>query len=434
MTRLELQTIITTNMGDTRTDTGTQVRNAIDFVGREIARQINWEGALKDGFIRTKSGRMQYPLEPNVKAVLPKSWRIAEDNRRIESIDYSSFVRNFPDKKNNTGSPFIVALEENLPIKANPASKLRIVSSDAADITQKVTVWGESYGRWLTEAISMNSTAGTTGVLSANEYTWVSTLALDAVCVGTVTITSNSTAGNTTYPTAVAAGNHTVMSIAIGDLTGTVASRSTGSLIRISMDAETAGDRSKTVRIAGFKTTASGAGQDRVPAMETMTTHASLSTTEVASMTLFTEVSQVTKGWDSTDNLIVKADPNASIVAVIPPFMRSVNYPQVQFYNIPDGKTIQYAYKPAFLGLKHDGDEPPFPEPYHELLAIWGQRIVEGWHNDPKGVINLSADPRFMTDMRAIGSDQQREELSMTMGGNWKAMGRISLYQRPITK
>lgn len=433
MTRLELQTIITTNLGDTRTDTVTQVKNAIDFVGREIARHINWEGAIKDGFIRTTSGRMQYPLEPNVKLVIPNTWRIAESNQNITSIDYSSFVRKYPDKKSGTGIPFIVTMEENLPIKANPASKLRIVSASALDITQKVTVWGESYGRWITEAISMDSADGTQGVLSANEYTWVSTLTLDAVCVGDVTITSNSTAAQTTYPTANNAGNHAVMTITAGLLTGTAPSRSTGSIIRIYMDAETLGDRSQSVRINGWKTTASGAGTDRVPARETMTTDGTLSTNEVRSLTLFTEVSQVTKGWDSTDSLIVKADPNASIVAVIPPFMRSVNYPQVQFYNIPDGKTIQYAYKPSFLCLSHDADEPPFPEAYHELLAIWGQRIVEGWHGDQKGVVNLSADPRFRTDIMAIGGDQHREEMSLTMGGGWKTGSRRSPYVRPIT-
>ena len=436
MTRLELQTIITTNLGDTRTDTVTQVKNAIDFVGREIARHINWEGSVRDGFIRTTSGRMQYGLEPDVKQILPETWRIAESSQPIRSMDYSSFIKKWPDKKSGTGIPFIVALQQNLPVKSHPASKLRLVSSSALDITQSVVVWGESYGRWVTETISLNTTDGTTGVLSTNEYTSVSSVTLSAVCVGTVTVTSNSTDAQVTYPTVDFAGNITVTSIAIGDLTGNVINP--GSKVRIHMDSNDPGDYSQPVRIGGYVTGAftgiAGNQVDRVFYRETLLTHASDQTPTI-SVASYSEITEISKGWNSVKTLVVCIDPvGTTNVAQIGPMTRSINYPQVQFFNIPDGKTIQYAYKPSFLGLTNDSDEPPFPAAYHELLAIWGQRIVEGWHDDQKGVVNLSADPRFMSDIRALSGDQQREEMSLTMGSGWQPSGYRRPYVTPITK
>jgi hypothetical protein len=69
------------------------------------------------------------------------------------------------------------------------ADTIEIVSSDASDITQTVTVYGiNSAGKKASESIALDTTAGTTAVESDTTFTYIDQVEVDAECAGVITV------------------------------------------------------------------------------------------------------------------------------------------------------------------------------------------------------------------------------------------------------
>jgi hypothetical protein len=66
---------------------------------------------------------------------------------------------------------------------------IEILSAEAADITQTVTIEGiDSNGNRIKEEIALDTTAGTTAVTSTNTFRYIDQASLDIACTGAVTI------------------------------------------------------------------------------------------------------------------------------------------------------------------------------------------------------------------------------------------------------
>lgn len=209
MTRKEIQDQITLNMNDTRTNTITQILNAINIVIRELSSRVEWAQNIRDGFIRTTSGRYQYALEPDVFKI-NGNFYIEENTQRLITMSTDEFNWLVPRPDKNANVPYVAMLPESYPVRQQPATFVRGVSSSASD-TMEVTIYGEVYGLMTSEAITM---AGTTGVLTTKEFTWVHRIEAASAAVGTLTFTSNTSSGDTTLPTVADAGDFTVGTIA----------------------------------------------------------------------------------------------------------------------------------------------------------------------------------------------------------------------------
>jgi hypothetical protein len=111
-------------------------------------------------------------------------------------------------KHTNITSAGTTPLWKNTYVAANqPQNDLvEVLSSDALDITQTVTVYGiDRNGNRVSEAIALNTTDGTTVVAGTTYFDYVESARLSAACVGTVTVQE-------------ASGNADISTITIGDL------------------------------------------------------------------------------------------------------------------------------------------------------------------------------------------------------------------------
>jgi len=415
-------------MNDTNTNTVTQILTAINIVIRELSSRMEWAANIRDGFIRTTSGRMQYALEPDFHSLQGKFF-IEEDTQRLETMSTDEFNHYIPNPDAGAQIPKVAMLPETFPVRQQPATKVRGVSDSASD-TQKATIYGETYGIVTSETITL---AGATGVLTTKEFTWVHRIELASAAVGTVTFTANASSSDTTLPTVAAAGDFTVGTVAIA------ATKSTNTIgpaghIRLNMTGvDTAADQSKDVRIEGYTVDTTNV-RDRLFVRETLATGAD-STDVVKSTNKFSEVLSIQKSWDSTNTLIVGTDPNATIVAEIGPDRRSITYQQARFFNVPDGKSILYRYVPQVVKMAHNDDEPALPELYHQMVAEWSEKVVRGWHGDfTRGIRTLQNNPEFdRAVLEARRGSRPESSSSIVLGGGWRRDVRQQNIVLPIT-
>lgn len=422
MTRKQVQDQITLNLNDARTNTVTQILNCLDIVLRYMVMKLEISSRIYDGFIRTTSGRMQYSLHPEARQVQGKFY-IPESDVYLEDMSPDDFNEVYP-SPDSTDIPYVSMLSESFPVSQQPHSKVRFVSDSASD-TQAVTIYGQSYGRYLSEAVTLT---GTTAVLTTNAYQKVYRLVAASAAVGTITATANSTSGDTTLPTVAGAGSMTVGTI-VATATESANVVNPGAFLRISMSDDDAADRagaSESVRIEGIAVSPS-VGRDDLLAAETVLINQSDTTTVVLTVNSYSEVRIVSKSWDSAKRLRITTDPGNICIVDIDGRRRSQEYQQARFYNIPDGKTIQYRYTPGYMKLDADSDNlsDVVPEVYHQIVAEWTEKLVRGIHGDMKlGIPTLENNPGFDRAVREIKqSSRSSTSSTLVVGSNWNRRG-----------
>ena len=418
MTRKQVQDQITLNMNDARTKTITQILNSLDIVMRYMVMKLQLSSHIYESFIRTTSGRMQYALNPELHQV-QGNFYIPESNTVLDTIGVDDFNALDP-SPDSTSIPYVSMLPASFPVKQQPHSKLRLVSDSASD-TQAVTVHGQSYGRYLSEAVTLT---GATAVLTTKEYQKVYRLIAATAAVGTITVTASSSAGDTALPTVAGAGSVTVGTI-LAAATESANVISPGGLIRIAMSADNAGDRgglSEGLRIEGLVIDTTN-NTDACEHSETILVNQSDTTTEVQSGQRYIEVWRMSTNWAANATMNIWTDPGKMFVADIHNRQRSTLYPQARFYNVPDGKTIQYRYTQGYTKLSDDGDDLTnvVPELYHQLIAEWTEKLVRGIHGDNKlGIGSLENNPHFESAVRNIKmSSRPATSTKIVMGSSW---------------
>jgi len=396
MTFKEIYDEVGARIGDTSTSTVARTKSIINDVIQGMSLHLASE--VRQGILRTTSGRMRYGLHPDAGQLL-NPWHDMEQQTVIDEVDGMIFDGHVV-RPAASGTPTMYTLRERAGISRQPASKLRLVSDSTSD-TQAVTVYGLVDGQATSESVTMTGNVST-GVLTTNDYQDVTQSPVAAsAAVGTITVTSNSTAANSALPTTTVAGLITVCTITAGNTISTDL-QSPGSVVRIKMAADNGtDDRSKIVRVEG-ESFFDNENYDGVVRRNDITTHASDATTEVQSGKKFTKIYNVTKEWDSTDTLLVMVDPGARIVAVIPQEVRSMSFQYVDLYPIPIGSSIRYPYRPRFTPLVEEGDTPPYDPQYHRIVLKWAYKLAQGFKGDFTGDVDYSTNPEFLQDIAQV--------------------------------
>lgn len=399
MTRKEIVDECESRIGvDGSTDTTTHNRT-ISFLNNVIqGMALHVAAGVRQGILRTTSGRTRYGLHPDVGQVLTP-WQSIEDGGVIEEVDSVIFDGHIV-KPTSTGQPTMFTLRERVGTMRQPASKFRFVSDSASD-TQVTTVYGIKEGKPVSESITLT---GATAVLTANEYEKITqSPSLATVAIGTITITANSTgpSGDTALPTVATEGRVQIGTITAGNKTSTNF-QNPGSLIWIEMDDDAAADQTKVLRIEGERILVdANDAQDGVRWHESFTTGADSSSTVVGGAE-WTSILSITKAWDATRTLFVRGDPGNRYLAIIPPGRRSISIQQIDLYPEPTGNAILYFFRPRVAPLLNDSDEPPFDPQYHSVLLKWTYQLVKGWIGDVTGDVDWSTNPEFLADIEQV--------------------------------
>lgn len=172
------------------TDNTTEAYRAQEAVKRAVARVWNYKGwtfKLRRYTFDTVSGTEDYVLPRYIR----ETYKINSDSSPydIKVVSEDVFDRAVPNPS-ATGSPYIARLFEMVGVETQPtsASVISVVSSSAADTTQKVLVKGLVSGYLDYEQVSLS---GTTPVLTTKSFSAICAVTKSDITAGTVTITSN---------------------------------------------------------------------------------------------------------------------------------------------------------------------------------------------------------------------------------------------------
>lgn len=409
MTLKQCADIVEARIRDTSSTTDTRVREIANDVADAILLHVGFKGQEKSGIIRSVDGQATYALSPDVARVLDTMYTMEDQQPIVPShVDTWDYLR---PKPTASGTPTEYVLWGEGPITQQPHSKLRLVSDSASD-TQDVVIYGISYGIPRSETITLTGMAAVLSTYAYQQLTDAPTAA--SAAVGTITATSNSTSGDTARPTVANAGNVTVFTIT-ADNTQPTDQTQPGSLLRFEMNTDTSGDRSQSITIEGYIADRTNL-VDRIFTRETVTTDATNSTTSVVSSNVWTEVTNITKNWNSTHRLLVMCDPGDKVVTVIPPEHRSVKYPYIQFHPIPSGEAIRYRYMARWSRLFNNTDQPSFDERFDSIWVDHTWRYAAAYKRNE--AFNITADPVLKQDVLLVLHAQHTRDAPMISLGS----------------
>ena len=399
MTFGEMKTEIATRSGDTSTTNKDRAGEFINDIMFRISDSVQYPGLRRSSSIRTVSGQFAYPLQPDVAQVIPPMI-LPESDANINPIALEKFNRNIQNPT-STGDPTNFVNLGTYGVRKQPGTKLRFVS-DGAD-TQTVTIYGVSEYRNVSEAITM---ASSTGVLTSNVYTEVDRVVASSAATGIITATGNSSSGNDNLPVVGTVGDTIVATIAATATEATV--HDPGSLIRIT--SSSANDNTTfTVVIKGYGILTSGSTitEDKVYIEEERALNGA---SEVESASRFTRIDSIAVDTDLNGNLTIKSDPYdaglsaLTTIGIIPIQKRSVEFPMVGLYPIPNTGRVRYNYYQKLTELSLDGDRPLMDESVHRYIKKWAESAFLAWFGSNMGIQETiqNALPSWQSDMRAI--------------------------------
>jgi hypothetical protein len=403
---------------DTSASTNSRIDDAANDVVDAMLQRIGLP--VMQGFIRTEEGRSLYSLQPEVGQIKDNMFA-KEDQQVVYPVQSNEFDTAIV-KPTATGAPaFYRELNSPVGVTRQPESLLRLVSDDASD-TRDVAVYGISGGRQKSETVTLT---GTTAVLTSNKYTELTDLpTTTAHATATITATSNSTSAQTSYPTVANAGNLVVFTI-VATATTSANLNNPGAHVRLFMGQDVdsgnpAGDQGQSVVIEGYVVREAFDFEKRFRREVLATDGTNPQSTGAVSVQLFTEITNISKSWTSTNTLLVRSDPEGVFIAQIPPEQRSVEYPQVQLYPEPSGgKSVWFNYYPKWVRLINDGDVPYFDSRFDNTWVKWTERVSRAFKRNEGYAISI--DPEFQLDVGNIIDNQgMRDNPKIAMGSGLK--------------
>jgi hypothetical protein len=180
-----------------------------------------------------------------------------------------------------------------------------------------------------------------------------------------------------------------------------------GSFIRIT-STSTADNTNWTVVIKGYGILTSGSTiiEDKVYIEEERLLGG---TSAVESANRFTRIDSISVDTDLNGNLYIKSDPYDSVaglelIGIIPIQKRSVEFPMVGLYPIPNTGRVRYNYYQKLTELSLDGDRPLMDESVHRYIKKWAESAFLAWFGSNMGIQETiqNALPSWQSDMRAI--------------------------------
>ena len=398
MTFGEMKDDIADRLGDTNSDTKAIIGGFVNDLMFRISDELQYPGELKEGHIRTESGRFAYPLDPDVQQVLGPM-TIPEANGTISMTSVET-LDTFVQKPESTGTPTSYIMLGSFGILRQPATKLVFGSqTNAID----ATIYGMVDYLPTSEVLSISNGVASTRT-TTKSFTKIDKITLSGVPQATMGVTVN---------------GDTSSDIKIAEFTNTETEATTsayglynpGSVISIkSSNASDADLRTVVVTGYGLLRNGSTVEQDNVYLEEEITSNG---VAKAYSTHRFTTIESVSIDAESTvappnqGIFTVGADPENSRTLVTLPFKkRSLDIPMVAFYPLPNGQTINYKYYRRLTPLTIDADRLPMDERVHYYIKKWADSAVQAWYGENRGISDViqNGSPQWQKDMQTLKS------------------------------
>ena len=387
MTFGEMKTEIANRLGDDTADTNTRIGEIINDTMFSISDELQYPGELKEGRIRTESGRDSYPLEADVLQVI-EPMTVPEQNANIWQTPVET-MDTYVQAPTATSTPHHFMMLGNFGVERQPASLLTFGSQTNAI---SATINGMVDYLPVSEVLALTSGSTTDTV---NLYTTVDKITLTGVPSGTMGVTANATLVKVAEFT----------SSETEAVTSAYGLYNPGSIISFySSEASDSTDRTAVIRGYGLLADTGGfpaVADDNVYIEESI---ASNGTTGVDFTNKFTTIESVSIDAETVGTFSFTGNPSARRIATIPQKKRSLDIPIVGFYPIPNGERINYKYYRRMTPLSINADRPPMDERVHYYIKKWAEASVLSWYGDSRGVQETiqNALPSWNRDMSLL--------------------------------
>ena len=398
MTFGEMKDDIADRLGDTNSDTKAIIGGFVNDLMFRISDELQYPGELKEGHIRTESGRFAYPLEPDVQQVLGPM-TIPEANGTISMTSVET-LDTFVQKPESTGTPTNYIMLGSFGVLRQPATKLVFGSqTNAID----ATIYGMVDYLPTSEVLSISNGAASTRT-TTKDFTKIDRITLSGGPSTTMTVFGNGA-------------NNDEVKIARFETSETEATTSSYGLYnpgsKVIIKSSNATDAAlRTVVVTGYGPLMNGTEvlQDNIYLEEEITSNG---VTASPSTNRFTTIESVSIDAESAvpapnqGIFSVTADPITTRRIVTLPFKkRSLDIPMIAFYPLPNGQTINYKYYRRLTPLTIDADRLPMDERVHYYIKKWAESAVLAWYGDNRGISDViqNGSPQWQKDMQTLKS------------------------------
>jgi hypothetical protein len=396
MTFGEMKDAIADRLGDTNSDTKAIIGGFVNDLMFRISDELQYPGELKEGHIRTESGRFAYPLEPDVQQVLGPM-TIPEENGTISMTSVET-LDTFVQKPESTGTPISYIMLGSFGILRQPATKL-LFSAQAKAID--ATIYGMVDYLPTSEVLSLNQGDPTT---TLKDFTKIDKITLSDTPSTTTTVLGNGAANNDVKVAQFTSSEKEALTSAYG-----LYNPGSKVIIKSSNAADLA---LRTVVVTGYGPLMSGTTvlQDNIYLEEEITSDGVTASSSTNRFTTIESVSIDAESAVAPPNqgiFSVTADPITTRRIVTLPFKkRSLDIPMVAFYPLPNGQTINYKYYRRLTPLTIDADRLPMDERVHYYIKKWADSAVLAWYGDNRGISDViqNGSPQWQQDMQTLKS------------------------------
>ena len=182
----QIKTDVGNLIRDTSTGTATLIGVWINNRYRDIIDRYEWEELYFTKSITASASIQAYPLDEDTGKIIYVL--DATDDYYVDEVTEPHFMRDHYDDWDNTGTPGIFYLKNDV-VRSQPsaATKPMVVSSEA-DTTQTILIRGIVSNAEIYESVTLN---GTTNVTASNSYSRILAISKSAATLGKVTIYEN---------------------------------------------------------------------------------------------------------------------------------------------------------------------------------------------------------------------------------------------------
>lgn len=394
MTFGEMKTQISNRMGDGSAQTLLRIGEYINDIMMRISDEIQYPGELRQGRIRTESGRYSYPLEPDVAQVV-EPMTVPQDNANIWSTPIETFISRVQEPT-STGTPHNFMHLGNFGVERQPASPI-LFSSQTNAITAVITGTVDYLDVEASLALNVGSTTST-----IENFTTIDNVVLSAVPSTTLTASTNADA--------VKVAEFTTSELIAS--TSAYGVFNPGSIITFNPPAAPDPLSVITFHIKGYgiipadgvwNSTPEAVSKDNVYFEEELAFN---SITDVPTLQRYTTIESISTSAETAGFCPFEADPSARQVLLLPPKKRSLNVPVVGLYPLSSGKRVTYSYYRALTALTTDSDVPSMDPRVHRYITKWSEAACLAWYGDDKGIQDTiqNALPSWQKDIATIRS------------------------------
>jgi hypothetical protein len=394
MTFGEMKDQIANRMGDSSANTLLRIGEYINDIMMRLSDEIQYPGEVRQGRIRAESGRYAYPLEPDVSQVI-EPMIVPQDNANIWSAPIETFTSRVQDPT-STGTPHNFIHLGNFGVERQPASPV-LFSAQTNEITATITGTID----YLDSEVALTLNSGSTTETTEN-FTTIDDIVLSGVPSTTLVASTNAdkvkNAEFTTSETRASTSAYGVFN--------------PGSFITLNPQGVVDLGTTITFHVKGYGVipddgawadTPQAVSKDNVYMEEELTFNG---TASVPTTQRITTIESLSTSAETDGFCPFEADPSSRQILLLPPKKRSVSFPVVGLYPIPDGTRITYSYYHSLTPMTTDSDVPSIDPRVHRYITKWAEAACLSWYGDSAGIQDTiqNALPSWQKDIATIRS------------------------------